>query len=380
MKTAPAILIETQAGLDQFLQSVRDATLLAVDTEAASFHRYEDRVYLLQLSTREQSVVVDPLAVADLSGVAAVMVDPAVEIVFHDADYDLRLMRRQFGYAATHLFDTRVAAQLLNEPGIGLAALLAKYFDVTLDKRFQRADWSARPLTPDMLTYAAADTHYLPDLRDLMRDRLIEMGRLSWAEEEFALVEAVEWAEPSDDDPAWLRMKGAKTLKPREAVVLRELHGWRDGLARELDRAPFRIMSNEPMMTIAKEPPRTLEALGTIRGVGKDLLQRRGKDVLAAIERALAIPDEELPKRERRARYVPDPAFDARLDRLKTARNRAAERLELAPGVVAPNAVLEAIARLEPTSVEQLDAIEGMRKWQREEIGEELVRAAKSEK
>ncbi|HET8762405.1 MAG TPA: ribonuclease D, partial [Gemmatimonadales bacterium] len=149
-------LIDSDSALSQWLADAAEATLLAVDTEAASFHRYQDKVYLLQLSTRERTAVVDPLAVSSLDAVGDLLADPAVESVFHDADYDLRLLARQFGYSCSNLFDTRVAAQLLNEPGIGLAALLEKYLNVKLDKKFQRADWSARPLSDGMLAYAAS--------------------------------------------------------------------------------------------------------------------------------------------------------------------------------------------------------------------------------
>ena len=141
-------LIESQTDLEALFARLRSAPLLAVDTEAASFHRFIDRVYLLQISSRNETAVVDPLAVESLAPLSLVLADPEVEIVFHDADYDLRLLDREYGFRATGVFDTRIAAQLLNEPGVGLAALLEKYMGVRLDKRFQRADWSARPLSP----------------------------------------------------------------------------------------------------------------------------------------------------------------------------------------------------------------------------------------
>ena len=139
-------LIRTGAELAALARRLRSEPLLAVDTEAASFHRYLDRVYLLQVSSREETAVVDPLATGGLEPVAELLADPAIEIVFHDADYDLRLLNREYGYTARNLFDTRIAAQLLNEPGVGLAALLEKYLDVRLDKRFgEGARWAARP-------------------------------------------------------------------------------------------------------------------------------------------------------------------------------------------------------------------------------------------
>lgn len=366
-------LLDTDSALAEWLDDAGAATLLALDTEAASFHRYEDKVYLLQLSTRERTAVVDPLAVSGLDAIGDLLADPAVESVFHDADYDLRLLARQYGFRCTSLFDTRVAAQLLNEPGIGLAAMLQKYLGVTLDKRFQRADWSARPLSGEMLRYAASDTHYLPALRDILRDELIAQRRLSWAEEEFGLLAEVRWAEVEGAEPGWLRMKGAKALKPRTLAILGALWTWRDQVAQALDRAPFRIMNNEPMMALAKDPPASLEALGKVRGVGRDIFSRRGPEIMAAIAQALAIPEAELPRRERPPRRPPDPAYEARLERLKVARNAEAERIGVAPGVLCPNGTLEGIARREPDSLEALLEVSGMRRWQVEEIGEQLL-------
>lgn len=368
-------LVDSDKALAEWLADAAEATLLAIDTEAASFHRYQDKVYLLQLSTRERTAVVDPLGVSSLDAVGDLLADPAVESVFHDADYDLRLLARQFGYSCSNLFDTRVAAQLLNEPGIGLAALLEKYLNVKLDKKFQRADWSARPLSAGMLAYAASDTHYLPELRDILRDALVEKRRLHWAEEEFALLAEVRWPEVEAMEPGWLRMKGAKALKPRTLAILGALWTWRDQEAQALDRAPFRIMNNEPMMALAKDPPGNVEELAKVKGVGRDIAARRGAEIMRAIKRAQAIPEADLPRRERPPRRQPDPAYEARLERLKALRNREAERIGLAPGVLCPNGTLEAIARQEPDTVEALLTVPGIRRWQVEEIGKQLLQA-----
>ena len=370
----PVHLVESQEELARLLAGFARAPELAVDTEAASFHRYHDRVYLLQLSSRDTTAVVDPLRV-DLGPFGALLADPTVEVVFHDADYDLRLLDREFGFRATRLFDTRVAAQLLNEPGVGLAALLEKYLGIRLDKRFQRADWSARPLSAGMLDYAAADTRNLLELRDLLRAQLVERGRLAWAEEEFALLEGVRWAASEEGEPAWLRMKGAKALRGRALAVLREVFEWRDAVARKADRASFRIMNNEPMLAIAANPPADLGALRRIAGVGPDLVERRGADLLAAIRRGLDVPESELPRVERPPRRQADPAFDARMERLKAVRNAEAARLDLAPGVLCPNGTLEAIARTIPADRDELRRVPGIRRWQAAEIGDALLAA-----
>jgi ribonuclease D len=367
-------LIQSQPELEALFARLRGAPLLAVDTEAASFHRFIDRVYLLQISSRDETAVVDPLAIESLAPLAEVLADPAVEIVFHDADYDLRLLDREYGFRATNIFDTRVAAQLLNEPGVGLAALLEKYLGVRLDKRFQRADWSARPLSPEMLEYAASDTRHLPELRDILKGRLEAQGRLAWAEEEFALLDELRWS-PPDGEPGYLRLKGAKALKGRELAILRELFEWREGVAQRSDRATFRVLNNEPMLAMAKQPPADMAALKTIPGIGSDQAERRGRDILAAVKRGLEIPEQNLPRVERPPRKAFDPAFEARLERLKAARNRLAVQLDLAPGVLCPNGTLEAIARSNPASMEALGALPELRRWQLREIGAELLGA-----
>lgn len=368
-------VIADQVAFDRLLDSLADEPLLAIDTEAASFHRYEDRVYLLQISSRDRTAVVDPLAVDRLDRFAALLADPRIEVIFHDADYDLRLLERQYGIRAARLFDTRIAAQFLNEPGIGLAALLQKYFGVTLNKKYQRADWSARPLSDEMLAYAATDTHYLAGLRDELRGQLEARGRLSWVEEEFGLLEGVAWAAVEPGESSYLRLKGAKALRGRELALLRALYDWREDTARRLDRASFRILNNEPLFTMSRQPPRSMEELQRVKGVGPETIARRGAEILDAIEQAMSIPERDLPRLPRPPRRAPDPAADARFDRLKAARNLIANRLDLAPGVACPNGTLEEIARQAPTTLEALEAIPSMRRWQRQEFGEELLAA-----
>lgn len=368
--------IESQPAFDALAQSLEGVPLLAVDTEAASFHRYRDRIYLIQLSSREVTAVIDPLAVPHLDALGRLLADKATEVVFHDADYDLRILDRDYGFRATNLFDTRVAAQLLNEPGIGLAALLQKYLGVTLDKKFQRADWSVRPLAPGMLEYAADDTRYLPTLRDLLRKLLEEAGRWSWAAEEFGMLEAFRWNTTGPAEEAYLRLKGARTLRGHQLLVLRELYTWRDQVASHLDRAPFRVLQNEALLGIAKGMPADEAALRDLKVLSPDQLRRRGSELLAAVARGAGAPKESIPVFERGKRTAPDLAYEARLERLKAVRNAIAERIPLAPGVLCPNGLLESIARVEPKTVADLVLVADMRSWQRAVLGEELVAAS----
>ncbi len=376
VSSTPATIrwVDSAAEFAALLRDLGRPARIAVDTEAASYHRYSDSICLVQISTGSVTAVVDTLRVPELSGLGALLADPEVESVFHDADYDLRLLDRDHGIGVARLFDTRVAAQLLGEPGIGLAALLEKYEGIALDKKFQRADWSKRPLDPGMLEYAAADTHHLLPLRDLMETKLGDLGRLEWAREEFVHSAKVQWGERSGEE-AYLKMKGARLLKPRQLAVLRELHQWREGLAQRLDRATFRVMNPEMLLLLAELQPREVEALSGIRGLSPDQVGRRGPDLIDAVARGLAVPEAELPRVERTRRPPPDPAFEGRLDRLKVVRNAAAERLGLQPGVLCPNGTLEGIARREPKTAEELLEVDGLRRWQAGVLGAELVAA-----
>jgi ribonuclease D len=366
--------LDTIADVEKFTSEIAETREIALDTEGASFHRFVDRVYLLQLSTRDRHAVVDPLPMGVPPGLGALLEDPAVEVVFHDADYDLRLLQQDYGWHIRHIFDTRVAAQLLGYTAFGLAALLERFFDVKLDKKHQRADWSMRPLTKDMLDYAAQDTRYLLQLKDQMASELERMGRSAWAREEFALLEGTRW---TDEEPgtSYLRMKGARDLSRRELAVLRELVPWRDDVAGALDRATFRVLGNEQLLEIARSQPRTKEALGKIKGMPRGILEQRGADLLDAVRRALAVPEAELPKFPRAARWDRDPEFDSRVSALKTARDASAKRLELDPGVLCSRDRLEAVARRNPSNVEEVAEVSELRRWQVAELAADFARA-----
>ncbi len=373
MNSIPLELIDGERQLDELLARFQTERVIGIDTEAASFHRYRDRVYLLQLSSPTTTAIVDPLGTGGLGPIGPWLGAGTTEFIFHDADYDLRLLRLEYGFELARLFDTRVAAQFLNEPGIGLGALLESRFGVKTDKRFQRADWSLRPLAPDMLAYAATDTHYLLPLRELFRDELARMGRLTWVEEECELLTKVEWPEPESPDEAFLRMKGARQLDRRGLAVLRELYLWREHTASRLDRAQFRVLGNDALLALAARRPSNVAALEQIPGIGRETVARRGGELLEAINRGTNTPESELPSFPRPQRMRPDPAIEVRVERLKSWRRGLAERMALPLGLVAPNTLLEAIAHRMPRSLSELAAVPGVRRWQTGEFGAEML-------
>jgi ribonuclease D len=373
-KTESALYLDQVPEVDRFLTEISNVKELALDTEGASFHRFLDRIYLLQISTREQSAIIDPLPIGSPAKLGQLLESKNVEVVFHDADYDLRLLHQDYGWHATNIFDTRVASQLLGIKSFGLAALLEQFFEVKLDKKHQRADWSMRPLTPDMLAYAAQDTRYLLQLKDHMKGELKRRGRMHWAEEEFARLEGTRW-EAEDGMEGFLRIKGARDLSRRELAVLREVANWRNAVAAQLDRATFRVMGNEVLLEIARRAPKSTSELGAIKGMPKGMIERAGAEIIAAIRRGMDAPEAELPKFPKGQRWNKDRDFDDKVGRLKAVRDAAATRLELDPGVLCSRERLENVARSGAKTVQDLAAVPDLRRWQIEEMGEGFVRA-----
>lgn len=378
MSSPPAPLyLDTADAVDRFLAGLTGVRALALDTEGASFHRFVDRIYLLQLSTVQHEAIIDPLPIGTPSLLGALLEDRSVEVVLHDADYDLRLLHQDYGWRVTNLFDTRVAAQLLGIRAFGLAALLEQFFGMKLDKKHQRADWSMRPLTADMLDYAAQDTRHLLGLRDRLHHELEKKNRLHWAQEEFVRAEGTRW-DADGADQAFLRLKGARDLTRRELARLRELVQWRDGIAAELDRATFRVAGNEVLLDLARLAPTTRDALFAVKGFPRGMNDARAAEALQAIARGNAVPDAELPRFPKSARWDKDPDFDERVARLKTVRDTAAAKLDLDPGVLCSRDRMEAVARRKPRHVDDLADLPEIRKWQVEVLGADFVKVLSS--
>ena len=228
-----------------------------------------------------------------------------------------------------------------------------------------------------MLAYAAADTRHLPALRDALRERLVALGRLAWVEEECVRLESLRWSgdgSPGAAEP-FQRLKGARALSPRQLAALRELVAWRETVAAQQDKALFRIIGNESLLAVSQTLPRTPAALGEVRGLPTSLARRHGQALIAAVDRALALPERELPVRERGPRQGRDPELEARVERLKAARNQVTHTLGLEPGVLCGKTTLEAIARARPADRVALAGVEGIRRWQVEVLGDAVLQA-----
>jgi ribonuclease D len=218
--------IETAAALDALCRDLMKENVVAVDTEADSFYHYFDKTCLVQVATRKEIFLIDPLALGgpeELQPMAELFATPEIRKIFHAAEYDLYVLKRDCGFEFAGLFDTMVSAQLLGYPSVGLSALVERHFGIKLPKDEQRSDWSQRPLKDTQLTYAAADVTHLITLTERLERELRKAKRLSWAQEEFETLSRRQWPERSFDRLGYLRIKGARNLDPISLSVLREL-------------------------------------------------------------------------------------------------------------------------------------------------------------
>lgn len=364
-------LISTNQHLEQVCGGLHGETELALDLEADSLHHYREKVCLLQLSNRRDTWLIDPLQVSDLAPLGQLLANPATLTVFHGGDYDIRSLHRDFGISVARMYDTMIAAQFTGATEFGLAALLRGHFGIELDKRYQKADWSKRPLTPEMADYAAHDTAHLLELADLLRKKVDQLDRSAWVAEECALVAGNRMTDKGDG-PLFLHCKGAGKLQRRSLGILEELLQLRDALARESDRPPFKIMPSESLLKIAEQQLRTVHEMNAVVGLTPRLISRYGDQLLAAVQRGLALSEERLP-RFPRSKGEPNPGIKSRIAQLKGWREAYSKQLGLATGLVAPNWLLERIAEQRPATLEVLATITGMRRWQMAQWGTALV-------
>jgi ribonuclease D len=346
----------------------------ALDTEGDSLHHYPARLALMQVAESESAVAfVDPLAISDLSALGHLFADPTPTLVLHAGDNDLTELKRRYGFTFARVFDTSIAARFLGVRALGLDALLTTYLAVELPPSRQKDDWSVRPLSPSQEAYAAADVTHLFALKARLTEELEAMGRLAWVEEECAGLAAQEILDRPVDPDAYLRVKGARDLPPRALAVLREAWELRDLLAREADRPPFKVVGDEFLKKLAEVLPATPAALAEIPGASPRVVGRWGQRFLDAVTRGLTLPEANLPELPRHPRPPSDPAAARRAEALKIWRTKAAERFALDPGVLLPNRLISAIAGAGPRDRSALAAVDGIRRWRVDTLGDELL-------
>jgi len=362
------IVVSTRESLHDVARELGGVPGIGVDTEADSFHSYREKTCLIQISTRGSDFIIDPLALKDLSPLAPVFSDAAVLKVFHAAENDVANLKRDFALHTRHLFDTRAAARILGIKQVGLADLLRAHFGVEANKRLQRYPWAKRPLDAAALDYAAADSHYLLPLRDILHRQLLDVGRTEEAEEEAERLEGSTATARVFDPESFWRLKGAATLAPGQRAALRELYVWRDRQAAAADQPPFRIAPDAALFAVAEALPSDLDSLRRVSGLPSSLFERYAFGMLAAVRRSRA---KEVPLPPKRAR--PDDAALKRYEALRSWRRGVAAARGVEHDVVISNAVLQALATRNPSDAGELAAAAALGPWKLRTYGPALL-------
>ena len=364
----------------QELADSATATALAVDTESNSFYVYRERICLIQLATVDETILLDPLAVKDLSYLGELLAAPGVTKTLHGSDYDLRSFDRDYGYHIAPLFDTALAARFLGVLSPNLASVLRAFLGVEIPKshKVQRSNWAIRPLDRQMMEYSASDVQHLLLLTDELRRRLTERHRLEWVLEECSRLEQTRFSNHVSRENAFLAIKGSDRLNPRSLAVLKELAALRDAEARRIDQAPFRILSNETLLFLAERPDTSLSRVPCL---STRWAERGEGQIRAAIGRGLSGPEFRRPRLPGQANPW-TPEAKAALQRLKQWRKGRAESLGLDPPLIWPTTSLERLA-LNPDSweaelgpkIQEDGATSGVwevREWQRRLLAGDL--------
>ncbi len=347
----PPVWVDDQNKLSRMVDDLSMQAHIAVDTESNSLHAYRERVCLIQFSTPKKDYVVDPLVFEDLNTLAPLFASSKIEKIFHASEYDLVCLRRDYGFKFRHIFDTMQAARILGYQFVGLDNILSDKFDVKVDKRHQKANWGARPLSHAQLDYARMDTHYLIPLRDLLEAELREKERWGYALDDFTLACNVDEPKEKLNGSSWKRFSTRKNVSPRELTILSELCMCRDAIAERMDRPTFKVIPDNILLDIAKNIPEKDVDLAGI-GLSPKQIHLWGDQILAATRRGVEIP---LVHREQAER--PKDAVLKRLDKLKTWRKKMAEEMRVESDIILPKSYLHSLAEHSPKDIETLKSV-----------------------
>ncbi|HOO58891.1 MAG TPA: HRDC domain-containing protein, partial [Anaerolineaceae bacterium] len=276
------IVVENDESFAHMCADLAAQPAIAVDTESNSLHAYQERVCLIQISTRENDYLVDTLAIHSLEPLGKIFANSATQKVFHAGDYDLTCLKRDYAFTFANYFDTSIAAAVVGEENLGLSTLLTKYFGFSVDKKYQRANWGKRPLSPEMLRYAQSDSHFLLPLRDRLLPCLEATGRLNLVLEDCAALAQQTPPMKNHSEDVW-RVKGINGMKPRALSLLQQLNHLREELARKQDVPLFKVMSDAALVEIATTQPKHIQELDLLPSLSKSQVRRYGKQIMQTV-------------------------------------------------------------------------------------------------
>jgi ribonuclease D len=365
------LLVKDRPNLRRVAAGLERETAIGVDLEADSLFHYQEKVCLIQISTSLQDILVDPLSLDDLSPLTPIFADPNILKIFHGADYDIRSLYRDFGIEVNSLFDTQIAARFLGIMETGLAPLLKEKFGVLVEKKYQKRDWSRRPLPDAMLAYAVQDARHLIPLKRILEKQLRVKGRLFCVEEECELLSKVRPVS-QDRNPLFPRFKGASRLDPRGLAVLESILQLRDDMARRRDLPPFKILGNAAIMDIAETKPVTKIDLERIKGLSAGQIKMLGRHILKKTDESITLPENALPAFPRNTGQRIGVKVAKKAKALKQWREQRAKRMGIDPSLVCTNAQIQSLALSHPKRRKDLEGIDTIKAWQKRLFGSEI--------
>lgn len=361
-------MIETTAQLKAACDIFAKSDFVTVDTEFLRESTFWPQLCLIQIASPDHEALIDPLAKGlDLKPFFDLMADASVVKVFHAARQDLEIIHHLGGIIPHPLFDTQVAAMVCGfGDSVSYDQLVQKITGKHIDKSSRFTDWSHRPLSQKQLDYALADVTHLRDIYAALKAELEREGRAHWLEDEMAVLETPETYDLHPDD-AWTRMK-MRVRKPSELAVLMKVTAWREREARNRDVPRGRILKDDAIYEIAQQQPRDAEALGKLRTVPRGWERSAsGAAIVAAVNEALAIPKEDLPKIAKP--YQPNEGTQSAVELLKVLLKLTAEREGVAAKIIANTDDLEKIA----SEGEKAD-VQAMHGWRKELFGDRALK------
>jgi len=367
----PFIFVKNRSTWTECLARLQQEPRLAIDLEANSLYAYREQVCLIQISIPGQDYIVDPLADLELEALGELIASPAVEKIFHAAEYDLILLKRQYGWTLNNLFDTMWATRILGIKRCGLANLLESHFGVSQNKKHQKANWCKRPLSATLLSYAQMDTHYLIQLADRLDEELRAAGRLEESSEIFAEQTRIKLPNNGFNPDGFWSIGAVRNMDGRQRAIVKGLYSYRDEQAKMQNRPPFKIFGDRTLIELAQVAPTTMNDLSAIYGMSTGQIRRYGRQIIRVIDEARQAPT---PKKPRSNSKRPSEAVSNRYEKLYDWRKERAKGRGVESDVIISRNTLWELARQNPQSEIELAEIDCLGSWRRETYGEDILK------
>ena len=369
-------IIDTQNKLENKYKTLKNEKKIAVDIEADSMHHFKEKICVIQIADSKGPFIIDPLIINNLSLLKPVFENFKITKVFHGADFDIRNFDRDYNIKINNLFDTEIASRFLGIKERSLAALLKKYFNISIDKTLQKTDWSKRPFSNKMILYSLTDVQYLIELSEILKKELINIKRLEWAKEEFELQTKVRYE--NNNIPFFLKFKGAGIMDRKTLGVLENLLKMRQKIAKQKNRPLFKIISSNSIAQLAYKKPISLNHLKKIKALSPIQIKMYGNECIKAITMGLEIKDKNLPLYPQKKKPELNPNLPKRIKALKKMRIKKSKETEIEPGFLINNNLIITIANKFPLNKEELIKIKEIKNWQEQILSKDIIQTMKN--